>query len=66
MNCYVYSLINYDSSLYLYIESFIYKRMANSAHCGVTYFAYFSLSMSHSDVIYFKNRDKKKDFFLSV
>ena len=45
--------INYDSSLYLYIRVFIYKKTADSAHCDVIYFAIFLSSISHSDVTYF-------------
>ena len=45
--------INYDSSLYLYIRVFIYKKTADSAHCDVIYFVIFSSSISHSDVTYF-------------
>jgi len=52
MNYECMRIIHYDSSLYLLLQSLIYKKTADSAHCSVIYFAIFSSSISHCDVIY--------------
>ena len=53
MNYECMRIIHYDSSLYLLLQSLIYKKTADSAHCSVIYFAIFSFYISRCDVTYF-------------